>query len=127
MALEKMKYQLRDWFAGTENYIGKTINMPEGTGLTPYWLDSNFNGLTTEDGQGSNPVVPDSKIVGLYNVSNTEKFVIARWTDIHGAQKSAMFLLDDIFANGGVSSNPLTHLYQGFRHLLNRKVALVDD
>lgn len=101
MALEKMKYQLRDWFAGTENYIGKTIHMPDGVGLTPYWLDSNFNGLTTEDGQGSNPVVPDSKIVGLYNVSNTEKFVIARWTDIYGAQKSAMFALDDIFANGG--------------------------
>lgn len=35
--------------------------------------------------------------------------------------------LDDILQNGGVSSSPLTHLYQGLRHLLNRKVAYVFD
>lgn len=35
--------------------------------------------------------------------------------------------LSQIIENGGVSSSPLTHLYQGLRHLLDRKVALVND
>ena len=101
MTLEKMKYQLRDWFAGTENYIGKAIHMPDGVGLTPYWLASDLNSIIVEDGQGNNPVVPNSKIIGLYNVSNTEKFVIARWTNTDNADVSAMFLVDEIFKNGG--------------------------
>lgn len=101
MALEKMKYQLRDWFAGTENYIGKAIHMPDGVGLTPYWLASDLNGIIVEDGQGNNPVVPNSKIIGLYNVSNTEKFVIARWTNTDNADVSAMFWVNEIFKKGG--------------------------
>lgn len=124
MTLEKMKYQLRDWFAGTENYIGKAIHMPDGVGLTPYWLASDLNSIIVEDGQGNNPVVPNSKIIGLYNVSNTEKFVIARWTNTDNADVSAMFLVDEIFKNGGVSSSPLTHLYQAFRGLLRKQVVV---
>lgn len=35
--------------------------------------------------------------------------------------------VSDLIQNGGVSHSLLTHLYQGLRHLLDKKVALIND
>lgn len=46
MTLEKMKYQLKDWYEGTQpNYVGKKIQGVKGT-ITNWSLENNDAGLT---------------------------------------------------------------------------------
>lgn len=122
MAIMKMKYQLQDWYSGkTQNYIGKEITMTSDVANYPYemFLSGDFSGVPAHDSQPTTGTV-----VAQFNTKKEIYICIGTHCD------SYLFwynVADVKIQNGGVSSSPLTHLYQSLRHLLDRKVAYVFD
>lgn len=126
MALEKMKYQLQDWYQGKmQNYIGRSVTLPK-TKIRFYDIQ-NTNTLVPS---GSYTDCQNGKLLGAAGtiagqaVVDGETLVSISWPfqfDYDNVDYTYV-KLSDILQNGGVSSSPLTHLYQGLRHLLDRKV-----
>lgn len=119
MAIMKMKYQLQDWYPGkTQNYIGKKISMTSDVANYPYemFLSGDFNGTPAGDSQPTSGTV-----VAQFNTEKVTYICIGT----HSDEYIFWYNVADVkIQNGGVLSSPLTHLYQGLRHLLDRKVAL---
>lgn len=113
------------------NYIGKTVH---GVKNEIQRYDLTYDRAQTSDYR--NTFKPSElngfKVVNqLFNGAhdtndNYDKTFVTVFSGSFDSLKYSV-KVDDIFANGGVSSSPLTHLYQGLRHLLNRKVALAND
>lgn len=129
MALMKMKYQLKDWYQGiTQNYIGRNVTLPK-TKIRFYDIHDSRDVMPS----GSYTDCQHGKILGNTGTVNGQFFIgndtfltisfpfQFDYDEVH----TVWLKLTDILQNGGVSSSPLTHLYQGLRHLLDRKVALV--
>lgn len=145
MAIEKMKFQLKDWYEGTQPYyVGQTIKGVKSN-LANFTLTSTAESIYFDTYYWKNhydvSTLSASQVNGqkvLYQVTSTANY-------LHAPNPRQVFLgfilkhiydrsrdqyddvmcwvkLNDILQNGGVSSSPLTHLYQGLRHLLDRKV-----
>lgn len=117
MAVKRIKFQLKDWDAENPNYpsyIGKTVLPPEKI----FYYSINERGVFEKTETTEQP--PRGVVIGQYRQEQ-----IYLTTD--STHFKLWFSLHDLIEYGGVSSSSLTHLYQGLRHLLNRKVALVDD
>ena len=100
-------------------YVGKTFKSP--TSPVDKWKANTDDFYLAEPAHES--VIPSGPILGqLENIDTNEIFLMGGIVHQYYLVK-----LTDLIQNGGVSSSSLTHLYQGLRHLLNRKVALVDD
>lgn len=103
------------WQSESEPLIGKRIKAPR----KPIYVYSEFHTFGGVDGTMTDlSKTATIEIQGFAKANNGLKGILISkgWIDF-----------DDLIQNGGVSSNPLTHLYQGLRHLLDRKVALVND
>ena len=126
MALMKMKYQLQDWYQGKmQNYIGRSVTLPK-TKIRFYDIHDSRDVMPS----GSYTDCQHGKILGNTGTVNGQFFVENDtfltisfpfqfdYDEVH----TVWLKLTDILQNGGVSSSPLIHLYQGLRHLLDRKV-----
>ena len=131
MAIEKMKYQLQDWYQGKmQNYIGRSVTLPK-TKIRFYDIHDSRDVMPS----GSYTDCQHGKILGNIGTVNGQFFVgndtfltISFPFEFDYDEVHTVWLkMSDILQNGGVSSSPLTHLYQGLRHLLDRKVALAND
>ena len=148
MTLEKMKYQLKDWYQGTEPYyVGKTIEGMKGK-ITNYAISSSaeeiwFEKYDPTDSYAEASTLNASQINGkkvlfqiywhiahaTYVEPNTV-FLGFILKSVHDSQRdqyndiTCWVKLADILQNGGVSSSPLTHLYQAFRGLLRKQVVV---
>lgn len=128
MALMKMKYQLKDWYQGiTQNYIGRSVTLPK-TKIRFYDIQ-NTNTLVPS---GSYTDCQNGKLLGAAGtiagqaVVDGETLVSISWPfqfDYDNVDYTYV-KLSDILQNGGVSSSPLTHLYQAFRGLLRKQVVV---
>lgn len=114
--IKELIFSGKKWFQGDmPNYIGKTVIAPKSDiGCWSQNLDNQF--LSTQVAEFY------SKPSGVVNGYVKEKGTGNIYLHIF-----SWFSLNELLQNGGVSSSPLTHLYQGLRHLLDRKVALVND
>ena len=114
MAVKRIKFQLKDWDAENPNYpsyIGKTVIPSKKI----FYYSINDRGVFENTETTERP--PRGVVIGQYRQGQiyltTEPTSFNLW-----------FRLHDLIEYGGVSSSPLTHLYQSLRHLLDRKVAL---
>lgn len=112
--IKELIFSGKKFFEGEEpNYIGKTIKSPKNP--IAYFISYNDGYLDPSN----HTMIPDGTVKGVV----TSDFAGGTYIT-NGAW---WYKLTDLIQNGGVSSSPLTHLYQSFRHLLDRKVALVND
>ena len=115
MIMNSKKY----WEGDMPCYVGKTFKSP----ISPVdkWKTNTDDFYYLYPAHES--VIPSGPILGQVEEHGTKEiFLMGGLVDHYYLVK-----LTDLIQNGGVSSSPLTHLYQGLRHLLDRKVALVND
>lgn len=149
--IKELIFSGKKYYEGNQpNYIGKTIKGVNGT-ITNWSLDSTSASLTIRpfawaDDYREARSLTASQINGkkiLYQVFTHVSYLSTyerqqqtfvsftintpSYHDGGNEDVACWVKLNDILKNGGVSSSPLTHLYQGLRHLLDRKVALVND
>lgn len=121
--IKELIFQKQKWYQGeVPNYIGKMIIQPRH--IYNYWqLDNDGNFKKFSSGSTiSSDYIPKGKVKGQWVDYSGNIYLINE-----GASFGMWFKLHDLIEYGGVSSSPLTNLYQGLRHLLDRKVALVND
>lgn len=125
MALEKMKYQLQDWYPGKmQNYIGRSATLPK-TKIRFYDIQ-NTNTLVPS---GSYTDCQNGKLLGAAGtiagqaVVDGETLVSISWPfqfDYDNVDYTYV-KLSDILQNGGVSSSLLSHVCRAFKSLLITK------
>lgn len=128
MKIDHMIFNSKKYWEGTApNYIGRKVKAPKNLlyGWS-YGLYTNFVKTTNSASyDGYSHCKPDEGETIIGQGANNDGEVMLMTKSTSG--NLDWFTLTDLVQNGGVSSSPLTHLYQGLRHLLDRKVALVND
>ena len=139
--IKELIFQKQKWYQGeVPNYVGKTLKMPNNSCYTYTFnlgKDSSLPKDEVKDPQVTinydDPWPQDlsykltPKVIGQLEAQNSTFLLIPFYDHIFKHTHCVWIELSEYFQNGGVSSSPLTHLYQGLRHLLDRKVALVND
>lgn len=120
--IDHMIVDLKKYYEGqTPNYIGETVTPPKKA--------IRCNASHPIEVNDWSYGIPSGKVFGMLEIENqiylySETVLLSYDKKTLNGDHGYYFALNDLIQNGGVSSSPLTHLYQGFRHLLNRKVAL---
>ena len=139
--IKELIFQKQKWYQGeVPNYVGKSLKMPNNSCYTYTFnlgkdsslpkdevkdpqVTINYDDLWPQD--LSYKLTP--KVIGQLEAQNSTFLLIPFYDHIFNHTHCVWIKLSEYLQNGGVSSSSLTNLYQGLRHLLNRKVALVDD
>ena len=129
--IKELIFSGKKYFEGqTPNYIGKTL---KGAGT------NKVEGATVDYDFRSNEAVWSSAYREIPANSLNGRKIYGQAIDdfnfvcvlmpyyYNGNTYMEWFRVSELTENGGVSHSPLIHLYQGLRHLLNRKVAYVFD
>ena len=139
--IKELIFAGKKYFEGqVPNYIGKTLKMPKASCCTYTFNLGKDSSLPKDDAKEPQPIkIYDDlwpqdmsydltpKVIGQLEAQNSTFLLIPFYDHIFKHTHCVWIELSEYFQNGGVSSSPLTHLYQGLRHLLDRKVALVND
>ncbi|WP_288557726.1 hypothetical protein [uncultured Lactobacillus sp.] len=115
----------------TPIWISKKLKLSEDITLNQY-EDSAFSNISGIGFwlQTPNYVLHEkdlNKVIAQAISSDTKETFVCISGSTNSNDRTVWFKMNDILQNGGISSSPLTHLYQGSRHLLDRKVAYVFD
>lgn len=140
--IKELIFQKQKWYQGeVPNYVGKVLKMPHNQSFT-YTFDLGMsngknNGHDVKtlhatkiyDDQFPANLAYDvhPTIIGQILADNSVFLLVQNYENLLDSHHFVWIKLSEFLQNGGVSSSSLTHLYRGLRHLLNRKVALVDD
>lgn len=109
--IKELIFSGKKYFEGTmPSYFGKTVKKPS-SGCKPYVYDSFWD----QPDEDWSLVYPEGKIIGEATTTDG-KYLLTRTS-------SYWISLTELLQNGGVSSSPLTHLYQGLRSLFKEVVA----
>ena len=139
--IKELIFQKQKWYQGeVPNYVGKSLKMPNSSCYTYTFnlgKDSSLPKDEVKDPQVTriyDDLWPQDlsykltpKVIGQLEAQNSTFLLIPFYDHIFNHTHCVWIKLSEYLQYGGVSSSSLTHLYQGLRHLLNRKVALVDD
>ena len=137
--IKELIFQKQKWYQGeVPNYVGKTLKMPNGSCYTYTFNLGKHNDLPKDEVKDpqvtrnyddlwpqdlSYKLTP--KVIGQLEAQNSTFLLIPFYDHISNHTHCVWIKLSEYLQNGGVSSSLLTHLYQGLRHLLDRRVALV--
>lgn len=139
--IDHMLVDLKKYYEGeTPNYVGKKLKMPKGSCYTYTFNLGKGNSLPKDEAKEPQPIrIYDDlwpqdmgyeltpKVIGQLETGNSVFLLIPFYDHIFKHTHCVWIELSEYLQYGGLSSSPLTHLYQGLRHLLDRKVALVND
>ena len=139
--IKELIFQKQKWYQGeVPNYVGKTLKMPNGSCYTYTFNLGKGTPRPEDEAKEPQPIrIYDDlwpqdmgyeltpKVIGQLETGNSVFLLIPFYDHIFKHTHCVWIELSEYLQYGGVSSSPLTHLYQSLRHLLDRKVALVND